>query len=116
MEELIGRIVENVGIDEDVAKNAVGLMLGFLKNEGAADKVEAMMSAVPGVADAIEAAGGESVSGSVMALGGKLMGAGLGMGDIQGVAKETISFAKEKVGESDIDEMVSSIPGLSQFI
>jgi hypothetical protein len=51
-----------------------------------------------------------------MALGGKLMGAGLGMGDIQGVASETIAFAKEKVGEDAIDEVTSSIPGLSQFI
>ena len=45
-----------------------------------------------------------------------LTSAGLGMGSIQGVAKELIGFAKAKVGSATVDEVVGSIPGLSQFV
>ena len=47
---------------------------------------------------------------------GELQGLGLGMGEIQGVTQETISFAKEKSGEELVNEIVSAIPGLSQFV
>ena len=101
MEELIGRIVSNVGIDENLAQTAVGMILGFLQNEGPADKVGALMGALPGAEDLIASAGGEGGGGGIMgavgglmggggggamALMGQLTGAGLGMGDVQGVA------------------------------
>ena len=44
------------------------------------------------------------------------MGAGLGMGEISGVSKETIRFAREKAGDGPIDAVVASIPGLGQFV
>ena len=56
MNELIGRIVANVGIDADAASKAVGMMLGFLQSEGPADKVSAMIAAMPGAAEAMAAA------------------------------------------------------------
>ena len=34
MDELIARITAATGIDQDMAQKAVGLMLGFLKQEG----------------------------------------------------------------------------------
>jgi hypothetical protein len=51
-----------------------------------------------------------------MGLGQKLMGLGLGMGDITTVAKTTVGFAKEQAGASVVDQVVGSIPGLSQFV
>ncbi|MDZ7824239.1 MAG: DUF2267 domain-containing protein [Ahrensia sp.] len=120
MDELIARITANVGIDANVATKAVGAILGFLKKEAPADKVEQMMAALPGAEAAIESAGGGGMlSGmmpGVMGLGSQLMGMGLGMGEITGVAKETIAFSKEKVGDGPVDEVVASIPGLGQFI
>lgn len=119
MEELIGRITANVGIDADQATSAVGAILGFLQKEGPEDKVSSMISAIPGADTAISAAdGGGMLSGmmpGVMGLGSQLMGMGMGMGEIQGVAQETISFAKEKAGDGIVDEVIASIPGLSQF-
>jgi hypothetical protein len=38
------------------------------------------------------------------------------MGQIQGVTQETVDFAREKAGEEIINEIVASIPGLSQFV
>jgi hypothetical protein len=120
MEDLISRITDSVGIDADTAKSAVGLILAFLQIEGDAGAVTDMMGKFPGAPElAGEYAsqlGGGFMGGGVMGLGQKLMGLGLGMGDLSGVAKETIGFAKEKAGASTIDQLVGSIPGLSQFV
>ncbi|KXF78303.1 hypothetical protein ATN84_00420 [Paramesorhizobium deserti] len=122
MDELVARITSNVGIDPATATKAVGLILAFLQKEGPADKVSALIAAIPGAQDAITAAqsqGGGFLSGmmgGVMGLGSQLMGLGLGMGEISGVSKETIGFAREKAGSGPVDEVVNSIPGLSQFV
>ncbi len=120
MEELITRITNNVGIDSATAEKAVGLMLAFLEKEGAQDKVGAFIAGIPGAQELIASTdkGGflANMMGGVMGLGSKLMSAGLGMGDITNVAKETIAFAKEKAGAQVVDDVVNSIPGLSQFI
>ncbi len=112
MDELILRITNATGIDRDVAVKAVGLMLGFLKQEGPDGAATELVDSIPGANDAME----EPNGGGVMGLGGQLMGMGLGMGEITSLARETIAFAKEKVGEDKVDEVVNAIPGLSQFV
>ena len=119
MEELIKRITDSVGIDADQAVSAVGAILSFLQNEGPSDKVSAMIAGIPGAQEAIDSVSDGGLSGmmpGVMGLGSQLMGMGLGMGEIQGVAKETIAFSKESAGEDAVDEVIAAIPGLSQFI
>ena len=119
MDELISRITDAVGIDADTAAKAVGMILGFLQKEGPADQIAQMMKALPGVEELISAApaiGGGMFGGGVMGLGSGLMGLGLGMGEISGVAKQTVAFAKEKAGEGPVDAVIASIPGLGQFV
>lgn len=116
MDELIARIVATVGIDADKATQAVGTILGFLKAEGPAGDIAALFSALPGADAAADAADYKSgFMGGVMGLGTKLMAMGMGMGEIGGVAKQTIQFAREKSGDGPIDAVIASIPGLSQF-
>jgi hypothetical protein len=38
------------------------------------------------------------------------------MGEITSLAKETIAIAKQYAGEEVVDEVVASVPGLSQFV
>ncbi|GAB4360737.1 MAG: hypothetical protein Kow0026_23290 [Oricola sp.] len=119
MDELISRITDSVGIDADIAQKAVGMILGFLQKEGPSDKIQQMLDAMPGVQDLIDNApqsGGGMFGGGVMGLGSALMGLGLGMGEIGGVAKQTVDFAKEKAGDGPVDEVIAAIPGLSQFV
>lgn len=120
MEELIARITANVGTDADKAEKAVGLILGFLQKEAPADKVAALIAAIPGAEEAIANAGKggflSNLMGGVMGLGSQLMGMGLGMGEISGISKETIGYAREKLGSGPVDEVVNAIPGLSQFV
>ncbi len=131
MSELDTRVAENVGIETATAEKAVGMILGFLQREAAEGPVAQMIEAIPGAPELVaqyngEGSGGGGLlgglmsaiggGGGVMALGQQLMSQGLGMGEITALAKETIAFAKEKAGEEVVDEVVASVPGLSQFV
>lgn len=116
MEELILRITSNVGIDEATATKSVGLILAFLQREGADGPAAEMIKGIPGGPEAVAEHGGDEAGGGIMGLGQQLMSAGLGMGEISGVARETVAYAKEKVGDGPVDEVVASIPGLGQFV
>ncbi|MFQ6159094.1 hypothetical protein ACLMJV_08985 [Sinorhizobium meliloti] len=130
MSELVTRVAENVGIETATAERAVGMILGFLQREAAEGPVAQMIEAIPGAPELVaqyngEGSGGGGLlgglmsaigGGGVMALGQQLMSQGLGMGEITALAKETIAFAKEKAGEEVVDEVVASVPGLSQFV
>jgi hypothetical protein len=120
MDELVEQLTAKVGIDKAVAEKTVGIILGFLRTEGPADKVQALIDKIPGAEAAIEANSGGGglggfLGGGLMALGGKLMGLGLGMGEIQNVARELFKFGRDRIGADTIDEIISGTPGLSQF-
>ncbi|OCP24541.1 MULTISPECIES: hypothetical protein [unclassified Ensifer] len=130
MNELVTRVAENVGLEPATAEKAVGMILGFLQREAADGPVAQMIESIPGATDLIAQYNGEGTGGGgllgglmaaiggggVMALGQQLMSQGLGMGEITSLAKETIAFAKEKAGADVVDEVVASVPGLSQFV
>jgi len=120
MDELIGRLVANVGVDRATAEKAVGIILDFLVKEAPTDKVQPLIDKLPGAQALIDAqqaeSGGMFAMGGLMGAGTKLMGAGLSMGQVQGVTKEVIAFAREKIGDDAIGEIVGAIPGLSQFV
>jgi len=122
MDELVARIVSNVGIERPIAERAVGIILDFLAAEGPADKVQKLLARLPGAAEAAAAAHTEAGGGpfggmgGIMGVGSRLMSAGLGMGEIQGVTRQIIAYAREKTGDEDLDAIVEAIPGLSQFI
>ena len=122
MDELIARLVDNVGVDKVAAEKSVGIILDFLVKEGPPDKVQALVDKLPGAQALIEAqqagdtGGGMFAMGGVMGAGTKMMGAGLSMGQVQGVAKEVLAYTREKAGEDAVGEIVGAIPGLSQFV
>lgn len=120
MDELIEQLAAKTGVDKSVAEKAVGLILDFLRNEGPSGTVQALIDSIPGAAAVVEAnAGGGGLGamfgGGLMALGGKLMGLGLGMGEIQGLARELFKYGRDKIGADKIDEIIAGTPGLSQF-
>ena len=55
MDELIGRLAFKAGIDSAVAEKTIGIVLGFLRNEGPSDKVQALIDQIPGAEAAIAA-------------------------------------------------------------
>lgn len=119
MDELVARLVAKLGVDQATAEKAVGIILDFLQKEGPADQVQALISRLPGAEAVIKAQQKDAVGGGmggIMGAGTKMMAAGLSMGQVQAVTKETIAFAREKAGEDAIGEIVGAIPGLSQFV
>ncbi len=122
MDELIGRLAVKAGIDNVVAEKTIGIILGFLRNEGPADKVQALIDKIPGAEAAIAGAASSNSGGltglmgsGLMALGTKLMGLGLGMGEIQNIARELFRFGRDKIGADQMGEIIAGTPGLSQF-
>jgi len=123
MQDLIVKIEAATGLDADTAEKAVGAILNFLKSEGPEGKVQEMLAAIPGAEVMMAEAASEKsgllgglMGGGVMGLGSKLMGMGLDMGQISGVAKQTVGYARENGAGDSVDEIVNSIPGLSQFV
>jgi hypothetical protein len=120
MDELIGRLAEKAGIEKAVAEKSVGIMLGFLRNEGPADTVQALIDNIPG-AEAVIAASGSGgglsrlMGGGLMALGAKLMGLGLGMAQIQNIARELFRFGRDKIGADQMGEIIAGTRGLKEF-
>ena len=55
MDELIGRLALKAGINDAVAEETIGIILGFLRNEGPSDKVQALIDKIPGAEAAIAA-------------------------------------------------------------
>ena len=120
MDELIERLATNASIDSDVAERTVGIILGFLRNEGPSDSVQTLIDQIPGADAAIAASqsgGGLSrlMGGGLMAVGTRLMGLGLGIGQIQDIARELFRFGRDKIGADQMSEIISGTPGLSQF-
>lgn len=120
MDELIGRLVANVGVERSVAEKAVVIILDFLRKEGPAGKVGNLIDRLPGaealLASQSEAGGGVFSMGGIMGAGTKMMAAGLSMGQVQGTTREIIAYAREKIGDDAVGEIVGAIPGLSQFV
>jgi hypothetical protein len=118
MNELLDRLVANVGVDRAIAEKSVGIILAFLLKEGPTDKVQALIDQMPGAETVVQAAksGAGTGMGGVMGVGTKLMAAGLSMDQMRSVTREFIAFSREKVGEDAVGEIVGSIPGLGQFV
>ncbi|MFZ0421607.1 MAG: DUF2267 domain-containing protein [Xanthobacteraceae bacterium] len=118
MDELIGRLVADIGIDRAAAEKAVGIILEFLVKEAPADKVQPLLAKLPGAEALIASAesDGGGMMGGVMGAGMRMMSAGLSMGQVQSVARAVLAYARQKVGEDAVGEIVAAIPGLSQFV
>lgn len=120
MDELTGRLAAQAGIDSAVAEKTVGIILGFLRREGPADKVQVLIDTIPGAEAAIAASnegGGLSrlMGGGLMAVGTRLMALGLSVSDIHTIGRELFRFGRDKIGADQMGEIIAGTPGLSQF-
>lgn len=114
MDELVANVANAAGLDPATARKAVVIILQFLMNAGPRDKVVTLVDTIPGAREAVgDGAGGPS---DMMSAFGALTAAGLGMGEVQSAATAFGRAAREKVGGQTFDDVVGSIPGLSQFV
>ena len=129
MEALVARITEATGLEASVVEKAVGLILAFLVKEGPQEEVSKLLDSMPGAQQAVATSGdggpGSTMGslmgmmgggGGVMALGSKLMAAGVPMSQMQPLGRELFAYGRETAGEDVMGPIVGSIPGLSQFL
>ncbi len=128
MEELIARVTNRTGLDAATAQTAIGHILAFLQKEGPATEVSQLMASMPGAESLVATSNAEEgggglmgmlggmMGGGVMALGQKLMSAGVPMGQMQPLGQELFAYGREKAGEDVMGPIVGSVPGLNQFV
>ena len=102
-------------------------MLAFLHKELPEGPVAEFIEKVPGARDIVDAVAekedgaGSSILGGLlnnglMGLAGKLNAAGLDMGQIQKLGHEIFAYAETLLGKEKVQQIASSVPGLSQFL
>jgi hypothetical protein len=127
MDELIARVSASLGVDADLAKTAIGHVLAFLHKELPEGPVAEFIEKVPGARDLVDAVAnkdegaGSSILGGLlnnglMGLAGRLNAAGLDMGQIQKLGHEIFAYAEGLLGKEKVQQIASSVPGLSQFL
>jgi len=135
MEELIQRIVAATGIDENVARQAIGLILGFMKKYAPEGPVGDLLNSIAGGDAAIEesAGGGGGLMGALggmlgglggaagsaagmMALAGQLKEKGLEVGQIKNIGQQIFEFGGEQIGPDRMREIAAGIPGVAQMM
>jgi hypothetical protein len=117
MQELVARIMTVIESDENTAHHAVALILGFLKAEGDEELIAHVFRSMPEAYAVAESSHYEpGILGGIMGLGSQLAGLGIHIKDLPLLACETLAFAREKAGDDAIDDVISAIPGLGQFV
>jgi len=135
MDNLIARVATAANLSPDIARKTVALIVDFIQREASEDAVRDLFSKAPelqaivasgastggegmglGLKGLMGIAAGAMGGGGLMALGGELMGLGLGMDQIQSAGREVFAYAREVAGDQTIGEITASIPGLAQFI
>jgi hypothetical protein len=114
MDELV-ELAAKAGVENAIAGKTIGIILGFLRNEGPAERVEALFDRIAGAKTVIEAPSGD---GPVGRMGGgkfKLMRLGLSVSRIQGVACELFKFGRDTIGADQMGEIMAGTPRLRQF-
>src|SRR5260221_13918539 len=129
MEDLIGRISSETGLDPAKAERAIGIMLGLVKTQGDQAKTAELFTKLPGADELASRFGGDGAAkgGLLGMLGGGLMGgplaaiskvtaAGLTMEQIKQVGALTLAYAKEKAGPQLVREVAGAIPGIGAYL
>ena len=102
-QDLLAGLAEGAGGDTGGLGGALGGLLGGSGGSG----LGSLAGAVGGLM------GGQA--GGLMAAANALMGAGLDMGQLQGVTQEVVGFAREKAGDEIVQQVMAQIPGMDQF-
>jgi len=130
MDDLIGRLVANSGVDWTAAEEAVGIVAQFLLQEEPCATDRALIQYMPGQDAAMSASPPRSRSPGMLdarlfdartldasiGVSVPVTSAGPGFGERRGAAREPMSFARDNAGEDAVGLVVGAIPGLGQFV
>ncbi len=133
MEEWLGHVARNVGVDKEIVRLAVGHVFGFLQQRHPDGPADELISKFPGAQEAIAAAAaapqkgisgvigkiGGTVGGSkgdLVALTARLASMGFSAEQLQKLAHDIFGQAELVIGRPKLQTMTDEIPGLSSFL
>ena len=136
MQDLIISIATRLGLDEEMAEKAVGIIMSLVQQNADDGAVSQLFEQLPGASDLAEkyadateeggglmgAIGGMLGGGMGSALGalGALKNVGLDMDQIKEVGTEVFNYAREKadteVADTVIKQVAENVPGLDQLL
>jgi len=113
MDELVEQPAAKAGNGDAVAEETFSIILGFRRSQGPTDEVQVSIDHIPGAEAAIAAStSGTSLArlmdGGSLALGTGLVGLGLGIAEIQSIARQLFKFDHDK---SELIRWVRSLRG-----
>jgi hypothetical protein len=114
MDQLIADIAAKAGVSPAIARKAVAIIVSFVGREGPPDKVAPVLDKLPGARELAKESAAKS--SGLMGVFNDLTAAGLGLSGVQQAARMFVAHARSQAGEKDVDALVRSIPGLSQFV
>ena len=138
IDELIGRCADKVGLTEGQSRLGLSAALALIQKHADPDKVQALMTAIPGSAELAQegtaitesnkprgligglmgktgGAGGAAMA-DAMALNQRLSKEGVMLSDMQAVLPLAMDFVHEKTGTDLLREVLGSIPGLGPLM
>jgi hypothetical protein len=114
MTDLIDQIAASTGVDRDATEKTIGIIASFLRGQAPAATAAAVLDRIPEVAALADRQG--KIFGGMFGAFNAISGVGLGMGEVQAVARAFQQFAKERAGEKEVDDLLASVPALNQFL
>ena len=114
MDQLVADIAAKAGVSPAVARKGLAIIVSFVAREAPPDKVTPVLDKLPGARDLAKES--TSKSSGLMGVFNDLTATGLGLSGVQQAARMFVAHAKAKAGDKEVDALVRSIPGLSQFV
>ncbi len=120
MNDLIGRLVADIGVDRSAADKAGGRVMQFRLQAGPTANVRAPAQRMSGCnqyrADAATTSLRlPSAIAGLMAVGGQMTAGRPGMVDIEKFARESMRLARENAGEDAGDKNVGAVPSSARW-
>lgn len=140
MQEFINKVTQSLGIEADVAQNAVGTLMGLISDNAGAEAANDLMGKIPGgselmtkfseTAAAGSSSAGGGLTGGLMGAAGSVLGgsaggamqamgalqnAGLGMTDAGKFVSMFAEYAQENAGTEMVSGLLGKVPGLDKF-
>ncbi|WP_238121947.1 MULTISPECIES: hypothetical protein [unclassified Xanthobacter] len=126
MDDLIARLTQHLDVSPGTARSLVGIVLKFLCHEAPHEALAPLLAAHPWIPEVLAATPEEPAPAlserhfggvaRLMHVADRMMAQGLTMPQVQEAVRDIVAYARESVGDAEIDAVVRAVPGLRQVL
>lgn len=114
MTDFIDQIAASTGVERDAVSRTIGIIASFMRSQAPEATVAAVLDKMPEVAALADQQG--KIFGGMLGAFNAISGVGIGMGDVQAIARGFRDHAKTIVGEQEVEALLASVPALNQLL